>query len=59
MFFLCYNRRGAPRFPRIDATDIIQKLTPDSKPNKGGAIDDAPIHLIQCINWNSATSLLE
>jgi len=59
MFFLHYDRRQSPEPAGIDTPGIIRKLTPYAEADQSGAIDKAPIHLIQCVHWNTAPSLQE
>jgi asparagine synthase (glutamine-hydrolysing) len=59
MFFLHYDRRNSSGPAGIDTPNLIRKLIPYTEADRNGFIDKAPIHLIQCIHWNTAPSRLE
>lgn len=59
MFFLHFDRRQSPGPTSIDTPGVIRKLAPFAPADQSGIIEQAPIHLIQCVHWNTTPSLLE
>jgi len=59
MFFLYFDRKNSASNYQIDSRKVIQDLMPFGTPDKSGAIKKGRVLLVQCINWNTAPSVLE
>lgn len=59
MFFLHYDRSNNPKKDKIDFRDIIHRLNPFTTPDKSGHLEIGQLLLVQCVNWNTAASILE
>jgi len=59
MFFLCFNRKNEPSVKQIKSQEVINKLAPLGPPDKSGCLKNDAVLLIQCVNWNTASSTLE
>ena len=59
MFFLHFNRSNNNHNDAINSQTIIQDLNPFSTPDKSGHLIEDRVMLVQCLNWNTAPSVLE
>lgn len=59
MFFVNYERGQGPWMHTIDPRAIIRKLSPYTTPDKSGFLVKDRILLVQAVNWNTPSSLLE
>ena len=59
MFFLYFNRSNNNPCCAINSQTIIQDLNPFSTPDKIGHLIKDRVILVQCVNWNTASSVLE
>ena len=59
MFFFQYDRRTPPASAGIDAASLIHRLAPYAEPDQSGTLEQGPVQIVQCRNWNSAISRRE
>lgn len=59
MFFFQFHRQQEPRGHCVDCQAIIRRLSPFGSPDKSGFLETDRTLLVQCVNWNTATSTLE
>ncbi len=59
MFFVHFSRKQGPTGPDIEADPIIRLLTPFGEPDKSGHRRKDGLLAVQCVNWNTARSVLE
>ena len=59
MFFLYFNRRNKPSDYQVDSREVLKNLAPFGAPDKSGCFKNDSVLMVQCVNWNTASSTLE